>query len=107
MARWPTVPVPTTTTQTAVRPRFARDLYDWNAQLFGYPAPHMLTIVQTCPAPGCSGEVRYVHARRSAAALKGSCEGCGRTYRLVSGRPAEIGRRMPGKQAQRAGNGAA
>ena len=52
----------------------------------------MVTIVQSCPAPGCNGAVKY-SSRSLPAAVRGSCSDCGRLYRLVSGLPSEIDRR--------------
>ena len=60
----------------------------------------MLTIVQFCPAPGCEGEVRYTRRGLNSTTLRGSCQGCGRVFRLQSGRPTEIDRRPPARRAE-------
>jgi hypothetical protein len=60
----------------------------------------MLTIVQSCPVPGCDGEVRYTHRGLNSTTLRGNCQGCGRVFRLRSGRPTEIDRRLRVGRAQ-------
>jgi hypothetical protein len=56
----------------------------------------MLTIVQRCPAPGCDDEFRYVSTHAGfGSQMLGRCGGCGRKFRLVNGRPAEIDRSAP------------
>jgi hypothetical protein len=53
----------------------------------------MLAIVQHCPAPDCQSDVRYLAAHKGMSReFLGTCGYCGRKYRLVNGRPAEIGR---------------
>lgn len=53
----------------------------------------MVTIVQSCPAPDCTGAVRYTsHGLQTT--VRGSCPDCGRMYRLVSGLPSEIDRKQ-------------
>jgi hypothetical protein len=54
----------------------------------------MVTIVQTCPAPDCVGAVRYTSHGGLTASIRGSCGDCGRLYRLVSGLPSEIDRKV-------------
>ncbi len=62
----------------------------------------MLAIVQRCPAPDCDSEVRYVATHRGMSRdLIGSCRDCGRRYRLVNGRPAEVARTDPGTASTR------
>lgn len=52
----------------------------------------MMTIVQSCPAPDCTGSVKYT-SHGLQATVRGSCPDCGRLYRLVSGLPSEIDRK--------------
>ena len=54
----------------------------------------MATIVQSCPAPDCDGDVRYCTiALAGGAGPEGTCDRCRRVYRLNPGRaPTEIDR---------------
>ena len=54
----------------------------------------MVTIVQSCPAPGCAGAVKYTSHGGLQSTVRGSCPDCGRMYRLVSGLPSEIDRKQ-------------
>ena len=60
----------------------------------------MVKIVQSCPAPDCNGAVKYTSRGGLQASTRGSCPDCGRLYRLVSGLPSEIDRKV--RRARRA-----